>query len=139
MMRSVYAVLMGFIFIGVLAFGTDAIIRAMSPWAFDANGATSNLSILILMMVYSSIYGMVGCYIAARFAPSHPMRHALILGVIGVAVGGMQIAALWSHAPAWYNILSLALILPLAWLGGRLRENELVGKASPVSSPPVTA
>lgn len=31
----------------------------------------------------------------------------------------------WDHAPAWYHVLALALVMPYAWLGGRLRERQL--------------
>lgn len=139
MMRSVWAILAGFILIGVLAFGTDAIMRAMSPWAFDAQGGTTNLPILLVMIGYSAVYGTVGCYVAARLAPSRPMRHAMILGVIGVIVTSLATMALWGHTPAWFNIINLLSVLPLAWLGGRLRENEVGTAGPPMNSSTVAA
>ncbi|HET9425627.1 MAG TPA: hypothetical protein VFO55_09665 [Gemmatimonadaceae bacterium] len=129
-MRSVWAILAGFILIGVLGFGTDAIMKAMSPWAFNESGGTSNIWILIVQMLYSAVYGVVGCYVAARLAPSHPMRHALILGLIGLLAGGYANFLLWGHVPAWFPIINVLLIMPLAWLGGRLREKELVTSGS---------
>lgn len=134
MMRSVWAILAGFILIGVLAFGTDAIIRAMSPWAFDANGATRNLPILLVMLIYSSVYGTVGTYLAARLAPSKPMMHALILGVIGVITASLLTMSMWDHAPRWFNIAGVVVVLPLAWLGGRLRENEIASSHAPIDT-----
>lgn len=139
MLRSVWAVLAGFVFIGVLAFGADAIIRAMSPWAFDADGGTRNVPILLVMTVCSAVFGCVGCYLAAWLAPSKPMRHALILGVVGVIVTSTATAIQWDHTPAWFNIINLASVLPLAWLGGRLRENEIAGRMESASAGTVTA
>lgn len=138
MMRSVWAILAGFILIGVLGFGTDAIVRAMSPWAFNARGAPTNLWILIVSMLYSAVYGVVGCYVAARLAPSNPMKHAMILGLIGLLTGGYVNYLFWGQVPSWYPIINVLLILPLAWLGGRLRENEL-GMVSTVRSGALTA
>ena len=126
MMRSVWAVLSGFILIGLLGFGTHAIMHAMSPWAFDERGGTTNLPILLVQVLYSAVYGVVGCYVAARLAPSIPMKHALTLGVIGMLVVGFLMA----HVPSWYLILNLLLVLPLAWFGGRLRENEIAVKGT---------
>lgn len=139
MMRSVWAILAGFILIGLLSFGTDAIMHAMSPWAYDEKGGTTNLPILLVSMIYSAVYGVVGCYVAARLAPSRPMLHAMILGGIGVLVTGVINGALWGHVPAWWSIANVALVLPLAWIGGRLRENEIALRQSVMPSGAVTA
>lgn len=139
MMRSVWAILAGFILIGILNFGTDAIMRAMSPWAFNAGGGSNNLTILLVQMLYSAVYGVVGCYVAARLAPSSPMKHALILGVIGLFVAGAANMMLWGHVPSWFVIINVLLIMPLAWFGGRLRENEIASNQSAMRGNAVTA
>jgi hypothetical protein len=126
MMRSVWAVLAGFILIGILSFGTDTIMHAMSPWAYDDKGGTTNVPILLVSMLYSAVYGLVGCYVAARLAPSSPMKHALILGLVGVVVTGLINFGLWGHVPAWWSIANVLVVMPLAWFAGRLRENEIV-------------
>ena len=74
MMRSVWAVLAGFVLIGMLSFGTDAIMHAVSPWAYEAKGGTRNLPILLVSMLYAAVYGLVGCYLTARLAPANPMN-----------------------------------------------------------------
>lgn len=128
MIRSVWAILTGFILIGVLNFGTEAIVQAMSPWAFDDMGGTTSLPILLMSIVSSAVYGVVGCYITARLAPFSPMKHAMILGAIGVLTTAYLSYSLRGHVPAWYSIINVALVLPLAWFGGRLRENEMGAK-----------
>jgi hypothetical protein len=134
MVRSLWAVLAGFIFIGVLANGSAAITRAISPWAFDPRGATMNTSILLVMLAYSSVYGVVGCYLTARLAPSRPMRHALILGLLGVIIACVNAAAMWGRVPSWFAVVNVLAMIPLAWLGGRLRENELAARATTPST-----
>lgn len=133
MMRSVWAVVAGFLFIMVLSLGTDAIMNTMWPKFFNANGGTSNVVILCLTIVYVGVFAVVGSYITARLAPSQPMKHALILGVTGLAFTVAATTRLWNTEPAWYNILNVLLVMPYAWFGGRLRENELGGSA-PVPS-----
>ena len=120
--RSIVAIVVGFAFIAVLSFGTDALVRLTLPNAFDASGRTERLSVLILSLVYVGVYAVVGCYLTARLAPSRPMWHALILGLIGLVFTAAGTIVLWSTAPAWYNILSLLLVMPYAWIGGRLAE-----------------
>lgn len=129
MMRSIWAVVAGFLLIGALSFGTSAIMRAISPRLFDANGGTTNVAILCVMIVYVGVFTIVGCYLTARLAPSHPMRHALILGALGIAFHLVVLTSLWKTAPAWYSILNLILAMPFAWFGGRLRKNEIAVSA----------
>jgi hypothetical protein len=49
----------------------------------------------------------------------------MILGVLGLAFNVAGSAARWDTAPAWYHAVARVLVLPYAWLGGRLREREL--------------
>jgi hypothetical protein len=66
----------------------------------------------------------VGGYLTARLAPSHPLTHALILGVIGLVLGIAGVAASWNAGPElgpkWYAIALVITALPSAWLGGKL-------------------
>jgi hypothetical protein len=133
MMRSIWAVVAGFLFILVLSLGADAIVAAISPRLFNASGGTTNLVILWMMTIYVGVFAIVGSYLTARLAPSHPMRHALILGALGLITSLILTMRVWNVNPAWYNILNLVLVMPYAWLGGRLRENETGGSA-PMSS-----
>lgn len=130
MKRSIWAVVAGFLFILVLSVGTDAIMHAMWPKLFNASGGTQNVVILCLTTVYVGVFATVGSYLTARLAPSHPMKHALILGGLGLVFTLMATMKMWNLAPAWYNILNLVLVMPYAWLGGRLRENEIGSSTS---------
>jgi hypothetical protein len=141
MMRSIWAVVAGFLFIMMLSIGTVTITRAMSPRLFDANGGTTNFAILCVWTICVGVFAVVGCYLAARLAPSHPMRHALILGALGLILHLVTLVAMpsvWNMTPNWYSIVNLVLVMPYAWLGGRLRENEIRG-SSPTTSNPATA
>ncbi|HEU0054362.1 MAG TPA: hypothetical protein VFQ39_14340 [Longimicrobium sp.] len=127
MLRSIVAVVAGFLFIGALSFGTDAIVRSAMPGAFDAAGRTDSVPLLLFFIVYVGVFAVAGCYLAARLAPSRPMRHALVLGVLGLVFNVAGTVAMWDTAPAWFHVVSLLLVMPYAWLGGRLRERQLTG------------
>jgi hypothetical protein len=77
----------------------------------------------LLALSYRIIYTVLGSYIAARLAPSSPMLHAWVLGVIGFVIGTAgAIATIPMHlGPAWYPIAIAATALPCAWRGGRLQ------------------
>jgi hypothetical protein len=58
------------------------------------------------------------------------MKHALILGALGLAFNVFASTKMWNTAPAWWNIMSLLLVMPLAYIGGRIRENQLASSPS---------
>ena len=79
-LRSIGAVLAGLLAVVVLDTGIDAVMHATGvypPWGQPMMGA-----LFLLAMAYRMVDGIAGGYIAARLAPSRPIRHALILGAI---------------------------------------------------------
>lgn len=84
----------------------------------------------LLALAYRCVYGVAGAYLTARLAPYAPMRHALILGGIGVAISlaGAVAAIQINLGPAWYPILLVLVTLPCSWLGGVLQRQ---GQANP--------
>ena len=61
---------------------------------------------------------------AIHVAPRNPMKHALILGVVGTALGLVGVAATWNLGlgPRWYAIGLAVLATPQCWLGGKIHE-----------------
>lgn len=122
-MRSVLAIVVGFVFIALLSFGADALLRSALPGAFNAAGRTDSVNVLLLTLAYVAVFAVAGCYLTARLAPSRPMWHALVLGLLGLIFTIAGTIAMWDAAPQWYNIVSLVLVMPYAWLGGKLAEH----------------
>ena len=125
MLRSIAAVLFGFVLIFALSTGATMVLGQAMPTAFDAAGRADSVPVLLLMMGYVALFAVIGCYLTARLAPGRPMLHALVLGVMGLAVNVASAVAAWDDAPVWVHVASLALVMPYAWIGGRLREVEL--------------
>lgn len=121
--RSAGAIFLGFVAVVVLSLGTDQVMHMLNvypPWGQPMNDTGDNL----LALAYRCVYGVLGSYIAARFAPHNPMRHALILGVIGfvLSLAGAITAINLNLGPSWYPILLVLTALPCAWLGGVLHR-----------------
>lgn len=123
--RSILAVVAGFVAIFLVATGIDLGVKAALPGYFDANGRTDHVGILLLTLTYVGLAATAGCYLAARLAPSNPMRHALILGGLGLLFNIAGSVAMWDTAPAWYHAAGLLTTMLWAWLGGRIRERQL--------------
>ena len=119
--RRISAVFAGLLAIFVLSTAVDVVLHATGfyrPWGEPM----TNLHALVAT-AYRIVFSIAGCYLAARLAPDHPVRHALALGVLGVFISLAGALATWNAGlgPAWYALGLVALSLPCAWIGGRLR------------------
>jgi hypothetical protein len=123
LLRSTSALLLGFIAVVVLSLGTDQVLHVLQvypPWGQPMYDPALNL----LALAYRSVYGIVGGYVAARFAPHSPMVHALALGVIGLVLSVAGAVAMWDAGPRWYPVALALTALPGAWLGGILQRRS---------------
>jgi hypothetical protein len=122
--RSIVAIVTGFIIIGALAQGTSMLLMRTAPGAFDANGRGTTAALELAMHAYVFAYATFGCWLTGRMAPNRPMRHALILGVLGLILNITGTAMTWNTAPLWSHLLGVGLVMPAAYLGGLLAERR---------------
>lgn len=121
--RSILSVLAGFVTIFVVTTAVDIALHAAH--FFPPLGEYTTSGPLAVASAYRFIISTAGCYVTARLAPDRPLRHAAVLGGIGVLLSIAGAVSFRGLGPAWYP-LSLVVMSPLcAWLGGRLRELEL--------------
>jgi hypothetical protein len=118
-LRSIGAVLAGFLVIVVLSLATDAALHATG--VFPPIGQQMTDGLFVLASVYRIVYGVAGGYVAARLAPDRPMQHALALGAIGLVLSSVGAVVMWDAGPAWYSLAIIAIAMPCAWVGGKLR------------------
>lgn len=128
--RSICAVAAGFLVVFVLSTVTDVLMHATGifpPW-FQPMDA----SLWVLATAYRVIYTVLGGYVAARLAPDRPMRHALVLGFIGLAVALAGALATLGRGPEfgppWYAFGLVLTALPCCWLGGVLHRYLHAGR-----------
>lgn len=125
--RSIWAVVAGFLLCLVLTLVTDLALHAMG--VFPPMGQPLGDGPLVWATVYRIIFAIVGTYVTARLAPHAPMRHAMIVGVIGFVLSIAGAVVTWNKGPAfgphWYPVALIVTALPCAWVGGKLREMQL--------------
>ncbi len=122
-LRRIGAVLAGLVAIFAVTSVTDAVMHAIG--VFPPVGAPPMSSALFLFaFAYRFVFDVAGSYLTARLAPDRPMRHALVLGAIGLVLSIAGAVAMWDAGPAWYPIGLAASALPCAWLGARLHEHR---------------
>jgi uncharacterized BrkB/YihY/UPF0761 family membrane protein len=118
-LRSLGAVIAGFALLVILSMITDSILErtgVMKTQPFAANPVW----LIVVIVLYRTIFNTLGCYLTARIAPDNPMKHAIILGIIGVVLTTVGLIAMWDIPPRWYPVSLIVLTLPAAWLGGRM-------------------
>jgi len=125
--RSFGALLTGFLVVAILSISTDVALHATGvfpPWDQPATDA-----LLLLATAYRIVYGVGGSYITARLAPDRPMQHALVGGVVGLALSIVGAVMTWNRGPVfgphWYPLALIATAMPSAWAGGRIRMMQL--------------
>ena len=123
-LKSVGAVLAGFIFIGVTHTATDAVLEGIG--VLPKGNLWVGTGLILIVIGYRAVLSLIGCYITAWLAPHSPMKHALALGIIGVLLStvGAIVSANMNLGPSWYAWTLVAMSLPIAWLGGKLYERR---------------
>lgn len=123
--RSIGALLAGMVAVAILSLATDDLLHAAK--VFRAVGKTMSDAQLLLAVAYRTVYTVIGSYIVARLAPDWPMQHALVSGALGLVLSAAGASATWDSGlgPHWYPLALVALSMPCAWLGGKLRVAQI--------------
>jgi len=118
--QSAWAVIAGVLTIIIATTIMDIVLhlaRVYPPMTQPLDDALS-----LLASSYRLVLGVAGAYLTARLAPGRPMRHALILGGVGVVLGLVGLIATWNLGlgPRWYPVSLVLVALPQCWFGGWL-------------------
>ncbi|HJZ74496.1 MAG TPA: hypothetical protein VKE51_22320 [Vicinamibacterales bacterium] len=129
--RSIVALVAGFVATAALSLGADVLLHALDvfpPW-----GQPMSDGLFVLASAYRVAFTVLGGWITARLAPSKPMRHVLVLGVVGLFAATAAAIATWNRGPAfgpkWYPILLVVTALPCVWAGGMLAVRRRMAPA----------
>src|SRR5262245_10874227 len=124
MKKSIWAVVAGVLFIVIASTLVDIVLHAVGvypPWDQPIGDGLA-----LLATAYRFVISVVGAWLTARLAPDKPMKHALILGVVGTLLGIAGVVATWNAGlgPRWYAIALAVLAIPQCWIGGKLYETR---------------
>lgn len=122
--KSVWAVVAGVLVVVVASTLVDIVLHLAG--VFPPAGQPLSDALAILATSYRVVISIGAAWLTARLAPSRPMKHALILGVVGVVLGLVGVVVTWNMGlgPRWYAILLAVLAIPQCWAGGWLYERQ---------------
>jgi len=125
--QSVWAVVAGILFVIVVTTFIDIVLHAVG--VFPPLGDPIDDRLSLIATSYRAVIGIAAGYLTAKLAPSNPMKHAMILGIIGTVLGTLGVVASWGSklGPAWYPIAVAALAIPQSWIGVKLYQMKKPG------------
>jgi hypothetical protein len=113
MLRSVLAVLAGYVVFGV----SSAIL-------FAASGQDPHLmpgpAFLAAAIAYGAGFSALAGYLAARLAPGRALMHAAALSAIIAVIAAGSMVVQWRAGSIWSELVVLFLLAPAALGGGYL-------------------
>lgn len=131
MIRSGLAVLAGIVTLTISSFAIEAavdpLMTRLFPHALPNRAAIShNLSATLFLFGYTALCVAAGGYVTAWLARRSPVRHALLMGAVQVAltVWAMMSLSLRNEAPLRNWIGALVFTIPAAWCGGIFRAKQ---------------
>ncbi len=118
--KSIWAVAAGVLFVIVVTTIIDIALHMLD--VFPPMGMPLDDRLSLIALSYRIPITIAGAYLTATLAPANPMKHAIILGVVGTVLGGLGILATLGKGlgPAWYPISLAVLAIPQCWAGGQL-------------------
>lgn len=130
-LKSIWAVLAGFLTIVALSIGADTVLKLMGILPYDHMYVSTGLVLFVIF--YRALFSLAGCYLAAKLASSNPMKHAIALGIVGIIIStaGAVVNQQMDMGPAWYAWALVVIALPVAWLGGKLYEMRVTNLQKP--------
>lgn len=121
-LKGLWAILAGVLIVIVVTTLADILLHVAGVYPPLGQPLTDALA--AVATAYRIPISIGGAFLTARLAPDRPLRHALILGVVGTVLGLIGLVATWNKGlgPHWYPIALAVLAVPQCWIGGKLYE-----------------
>ena len=124
-MRSVAAVLAGFVTLSVLLYamqgaGTALLMRTNPDLPATTSIVNYSLATRVFWLIWETTSMVAAGSVTARLASSSKIAHAIVMGAFQAAVTVMAMLSIQSGEPIWFWLTGIAFMIPAAWLGGRL-------------------
>ena len=122
--KSAWAVVAGVLVIIVVTTLVDILLHVTG--VYPPMGQPMDDALALLATSYRIVIGVGGAWLTARLAPNKAMKHAMVLGYVGVVLALVGVVATWNLGlgPRWYPISLVVLAVPQCWAGGKIYEMQ---------------
>lgn len=122
--RSILAILAGVVTIGVLSAAGDAAMRSLAADAFDANGFSDRVPVLVPMIVYIALFSGLGGWVTAAIARRTDLRDVWILAGLQLIMTLVANVLLYDRRLLWFYGVTIVLSMAAIVVGGRIRARR---------------
>jgi hypothetical protein len=131
--KSIWAVAAGVLVTLVVTTVVDILLHVIG--VFPGMNQPLDDALALLATSYRIVIGIGAAWLTARLAPQKPMKHAMILGSVGVVLAIAGVVATWNLelGPRWYPISLAVLALPQSWVGGWIYARRAAKKVTNVA------
>ncbi len=124
-MRSVAAVLAGFVTLSVALYavqsvGTALLLRMHPDLPATTSIVNYSMASRIFWLIWETLAMGAAGFVTARLASTSHVAHATLMGGIQAVVTLWAMLSVPSNEPMWFWLTGIALMIPAAWLGGLL-------------------
>lgn len=119
MLRSILAVLAGWLTTGVLVVCFDLVLRKVLPDDYR-DGQIPPDWVTAMVLATSALFSIPAGWVTAKMARTDPSRHVVYLVLWGLLMGIVSAVMAWNQIQWWYHIGLILLWVPMVFLGGRL-------------------
>lgn len=124
MIKSIWAVVAGFLTVVVLSMGTDMVLETTGIFPPPSEMGLFVTWMLALALFYRTVYTVLGGYVTAALAPQNAMKHVWVLAALGQIGGLVGVYVGWNLSSKWYPIALALLAIPSVLFGGWLKTRE---------------
>lgn len=123
-LKSIGALVAGFITVAVLSIVTDVLLEKLGIFPPQQQASLYVWWMLALALMYRTIFTIIGGFITAKLAPNSGLKHAVVLGLIGMLFATIGAIANWDKGNQWYPVLLILVSVPSTWFGGKLQMKK---------------
>lgn len=124
-MKQALAVVAGYVLWSMLWLGLNQVLLILGVLTPSTTEPLTSATPLLLLLVGSVLLSLVSGYVAARIAGSAWALCVIVLGVMLLLTGIFVEIQVWYRIPLWYHVSFLVLLIPMTFLGARMRARSV--------------
>jgi hypothetical protein len=121
-MKQTLGVVAGFVLWSVLWLCYNQLLLKSGVLPSDLSRPLTASTPLLLLLAGSFVFSLVSGYVTATLAGPPSTIPALVLGILLLAVGIFFQLKMRNLIPMWYNVIFLAMLIPMTLAGARMRS-----------------
>jgi peptidoglycan/LPS O-acetylase OafA/YrhL len=125
MVRSLLALVLGYVVMLALQLGGDTALTAMAPDIMPLPGEPVDPAYFAYRLGSGFFFIALGGYVTALLAGRSEMKHALGLAALSITASILEVQYYPTTQPLWYSIALMFLSIPSALAGGYYRVRQL--------------